>query len=346
VPSRKFSQGTHRRKPGARAFKNNPQRRPNTMSRKIHREQGLLPIFSDLHLDEDGNTIKVEATFAVDVAIEKLAAAFYMDGSASMQDAKNYGDPGWSFLGFKIGLQRNRVKEAMRVIIPYIASKDANGRCRVAYWATDQGGARLEPIGELTAQEADVHEFGGPKLFGTGTQLVPALRDFVAYINNLQKGAEEVKVAYAIFVTDGQIHDYVAVKEYTREIAKAIMDAKFPRTVMMLVGVGPNVMHEQMEELSEMKIRNYKGRDIWCCAEADVVEDLPELVAHLLDENIPAFWGGATITDAAGRTLVAFEDMVPAVIEFELPKNAQKFFINASGKTMEQTMLFKEEEHE
>ena len=316
------------------------------MSRKIHREQGLLPIFSDLHLDEDADTIKIEATFAVDAAIEKLAAAFYMDGSASMKEAENYGDPGWSFLGFQIGLKRNRVKESMRVIIPYIASKDANGRCRVVYWATGQGGAQIEPIGELSPQEADVHGFDGPQHFGTGTQLVPALRDFVAYINSLQKGGEDVKVAYAIFVTDGQIHDYAAVKDYTREIASAIMAAKFPRTVMMLVGVGPNVKHEQMEELSELKIKGYIGRDIWCCAEADVVEDLPELVAHLLDENIPAFWGGATITDAQGRTLAAFEDMVPAVIEFELPKNAQKFFINASGKTMEQTMLFEEEEHE
>jgi len=313
------------------------------MSRKIHREQGLLPIFADLHLEETGDVVNIEATFAVDVAIEKLAAAFYMDGSASMKESENYGDPGWQFLGFNIGLRRNRVKEAMRVIIPYIASKDANGRCRVAYWATGQGGEKIEAIGEMSAQEADVHEFGGPQIFGTGTKLLPALRDFSAYINTLRKNSEDVRVAYAIFVTDGQIHDYNAVKEYTRELAQAIMADKFPRTVLMLVGTGPKVAHEQMEELSEMKIKGYVGRDIWCCAEADVIEDLPELVAHLLDENIPAFWGGATITGEQGRTLAAFEDMVPAVIRFSVKKSAQRFLINASGKTMEQTMIFKEE---
>jgi hypothetical protein len=312
------------------------------MARKIHREQGLLPIFADLHLEEKGaNALHLELTFAVDVAIEKLAAAFYMDGSDSMKQAGNYGRGGGWFQ-LNIGLQRNPVREAMRVIVPYIASKDSSGACRVAYWASGKAGRDIEAIGELTAQDADAFDYAGPKVFGQGTFAVPALRDFVAYINGLQKGGELVKVAYCIVVTDGQLHDYFEAAEYTKEIAKAIMAGKFPRTNLMLVGVGPAVDHEQMEKLSEMKVDGYVGRDIWCCAEADVVDDLPELIAHLLDENTPAFWGGATINDEHGRTLLAFEDMVPAVIEFEVSKNAQKFFITASGQKFEQTLIFPE----
>lgn len=314
------------------------------MARKIHREQGLLPIFADLHIeDKDSDTLHLELTFAVDVAIEKLAAAFYMDGSDSMKQAGNYGRGGGWFQ-LNIGLQRNPVREAMRVIVPYIASKDSNGACRVAYWACGKAGRDIEVIGELSAADADKFDYAGPKQFGQGTYALPVLRDFVAYINGLQKGGELVKVAYGILVTDGQLHDYYEVADYTKEMAKAIMAGKFPRTNLMLVGVGKYVDHEQMEQLSEMDIAGYEGRDIWCCAEADVVDDLPELIAHLLDANTPAFWGGAVITDERGRTLLAFEDMVPAVIEFEVPKTAQKFFMKASGQTLEQTLIFPEHE--
>lgn len=306
------------------------------MSRKMHREGGLLPIFADVHLKERGNQLAVEATFAVDPGIEKLAAAFYMDGSDSMNQAGNYGRKR-AFFSINIGQQRNPVEDAMRIIVPYIAQKDADGVCRVAYWATGSQGTEIEPIGDLTAQDATTFEFDGPQRFGGGTYLLPAVRDFVAYIQRLQQQGD-VKAALGAIVTDGQIHDFNDIMGYTHELANAIMANKFPRTSLVLVGVGPSVDHEQMETLEEATPETFTGRSIWCCAEAESVDDLPELVAHLLDTNTPAFWGGAVLRDENGRVLQSWEDMVPAVIEFELPANARSFTLQVGSETFTQPL--------
>ncbi|HEY1012887.1 MAG TPA: vWA domain-containing protein [Herpetosiphonaceae bacterium] len=313
------------------------------MSRKIHREQGLQPIFADLHLDDEGKNLTVEVAFAIDPHIEKMAAAFYMDGSQSMQQAGNY-TRARSFFSIALGKQRNPVQEAMQIIVPYITQKDADGVCRVAYWAAGREGKAVELIGELDSSTAASYKYHGPQVFGGGTHLLPALRDFVAYIQQLQQKTE-VKAALAIVVTDGQIHDFDDLTRYTKEIANAIMAKKFPPANIVLVGVGESIDHEQMEQLGEVTPKNFTGRDIWCCAEAESVDDLPELVAHLLDTNTPAFWGGAVLKDERGTVLKTWEDMVPAVFEFTVPKTAKSFTLQVGSDVFTQTLEFPEEDH-
>lgn len=306
------------------------------MVREIHKREGLLDIFSEIHRSQVGDKLRLEITFAVDPTIERLAAAFYMDGSDSMRQAGNYGRGGGLFF---LGRRFNPVEAAMRVAVPYVAGKDANGKCRVAYWATGPEGRDVEVIGELTAEEAASYDFRGPKRFGGATYLLAAVRDFVAYIQQLQAGGETIEAALVVVVTDGQFHDFDDVMDYTQELARAIMAGKFPRANFTVVGVGPAVDPEQMEALMHRATPpEYTGREIWCYALADHIGDLPELVSHLVDENTPAFWGGATVTDDAGKTLLTFEDMAPAVIEFEIPATAKSFTLTTGGKSYTQPL--------
>jgi len=303
---------------------------------KLHRESGLLPIFAEIHATERGSTLGIEATFAIDPTIEKLAAAFYMDGSDSMRQAGNYGR-GSTFFGFSIGKQRNPVQEAMHIMVPYMAQKDADGLCHVAYWATGPKGQDIETLGDLNAEQASSYAFRGPQQFGGGTYLLPAVRDFVAYINNERK-KQDIKAALAAFITDGQLHDFDDLVAYTKQLAQAIIDGKFPRANLVIVGVGSEIDEDQLELLEEATPEGYTGRDIWCHAEAESVDDLPELVAHLLDANIPAFWGGAVIKNEQGKIVQAWEDMVPAVIEFELPANARSFTLQVGSEKYTQSL--------
>lgn len=303
---------------------------------KLHRENGLLPMFAELHAEERGDRLGVEVTFAIDPSIEKLAAAFYMDGSDSMRQAGNYGRGGGLF-GFNFGKQRNPVQDAMHIMVPYMTQKDADGVCRVAYWATGKQGKDLEVIGELSAEVAATSEFRGPETFGGGTYLLPAVRDFVAYIQELRQKSD-VRAAIAAIVTDGQLHDFDDLIAYTQDLARAIMKNDFPRTNIVLVGVGSEIDEEQLEQLEEATPAEYTGRDIWCHAEAETVDDLPELVAHLLDANIPAFWGGALLKDEQGKIVQAWEDMVPAVIEFELPATARSFTLQVGSERYTQSL--------
>ncbi len=54
-----------------------------------------------------------------------------------------------------------------------------------------------------------------------GTYLLPAVRDFVGYIKEVQK-TSEVKAALRIIVTDGQIHGFDDLTTYTRDLAGAL----------------------------------------------------------------------------------------------------------------------------
>lgn len=315
---------------------------PRLVVRKSNR---LVEILSDIHGEQEGNVLKVEATFAIDANVENLAAAFYMDGSASMDNSGNYGTRGVLF-GF--GRQKNLVEEAMRVAVPFVAGKDANGRCYVGYWACGASGQLIEPIGELTAEQAQNGKFPGPQGFGNATHLLPAVRDFVRYVQTCMQSGENVEAALAVIVTDGQFHDAEQVIEYTHAtLAPAIVAGKFPKTVFTVVGIGKDVDAEKMEEFShEATPEDFPGREIWCYALAEQISALPQLVAHLVDANTPAFYGGLKVTDPSGKTVLQLEDMVPTVIEFDLPLSARSFSLTAGGQTVTQEIVVVEEEHE
>src|SRR5215213_3343898 len=105
----------------------------------------IVKPFSDVH--NKGGTIL--ATLLHDPTVEGLDVALYMDGSASMEN--DYGPRG---ILAQLGGVENKVEPQMRWMLQYLATKDRNGKLRVAYWATGDGSA-LEVLGELTAAEAE-----------------------------------------------------------------------------------------------------------------------------------------------------------------------------------------------
>lgn len=314
------------------------------------RKHGLVPELADLHGRQVGDHFQVALTFTVDAAVENLALAMYMDGSESMRGSGNYGRGGGILA--RLGRQRNPVQEVMRAIVPHLAALDATNSCRVVYWATGPGGQSIEVIGEMNAQQAETTEFPGPRSFGGATHLLPAIRDFVAYIKQLIQAGEKINVAFCVVVTDGQLHDQDAVIEYTTTaLLPAIQEGKFPRTLVTMVGVGRDVSEEQLEELeheSAPEGTSDHSRGIFCYAMADEISQVPQLVSHLLDANAPAFYGGAVIRDQNGQIVATFEDMVPVVVEFQLPlaNDEVTFNIEAGGNVIQQRLQVVEEEHE
>lgn len=302
---------------------------------EIRKTRHLEPLFIDIHGESEGTKLLLEVTLAIEASVERMAGAFYMDGSDSMRQAGNYGRRGGLL---NIGKQKNAVEEAMRIAVPYVVGKDASGQCRVAYWATGSQGRQIEVVGEFTAQQASIASFPGPVTYGGGTHLQPAIQDFVTYIQGLRYQGEAIDAALAVVVTDGQFHDIEYVKSYIQnQLAPWIREGKFPRTVFTLVGIGSSIDEEQLEELQHKATpRNYPFRPIFCYALAETLDQLPTLVNHLLDTNTPAFYGGATIT-SDDQIVATYEDMVPAVLIFSVPSHTRSFSLHVDGKTYTQT---------
>ncbi len=293
--------------------------------------------FSDLHREGD----HVRATLLHDPTVEGLDMAMYIDGSGSMADeytpsTKIVGGF-WKrlFGGGEVVELPNVVTPEARKMLAYLATKDWNGKLRVAYWATANG---VEHIGDFDGRSASTHEFNGPREQGSYTMLAPALHDFVDYMKVQAKAG--ARQGCAVIVTDGQIHDADKVKKLSGEIADKIARGQLPRMNFVLVGVGSQIDEEQMEAISHLE--HVGVGHMWCHRVAAEMKDLPELVAVLVDETMTVAAGG-TVYDQSGTILKVYEGRLPAVLEFEVPEGTRSFVLEVNGQRFEQPIP--EEEH-
>ena len=287
--------------------------------------------FSDVHR----RGLKVTATLLHDPTVEGLDVALYVDGSASMED--EYGPRG---ILARLGPVRNQVEPQVQWMLEYLASKDRDGRLRVVYWATGDGSA-LEEVGDLAGAEAKAYKFPGPKFYGKGTVMLPALRDYIAHIREeIGRGARR---GLAVIITDSQVHDADDVVAYSTQVAKEIAAGRLPRLNFVLVGVGSEVDEEQMEEMCH---EEYPGvGHLWCHRVADRMEEMAELVAVLVDETMTVAAGG-TITDDRGTVLKVYEARLPAVLEFEVPEGAKSFTLEVNGQRYTQPLPEDDDHHD
>jgi hypothetical protein len=277
--------------------------------------------FSDVH--RTGN--RIIATLLHDPTVEGLDVGLYMDGSASMEPT--YGPRG---VLAKLGGVRNQVEPQMRWMLEYLANKDRNGILRVAYWACGDG-QQIEVVGDLKGTDAQSYKFPGPRSYGKGTFLLPAIRDYVAYIR--EQVALGARRGLAVIITDSQLYDAEDVKAYSAQVAKEIGAGRLPRLNLVLVGVGEQVDEEQMEEVCH---EVYPGvGHLWCHRVADRMEEMAELVAVLVDETMTVAAGG-TVTDEKGAVIKIYEARLPAVLEFDVPPGCRSFTLEVGGQKFTQ----------
>jgi hypothetical protein len=285
--------------------------------------EAIVKPFSDVH-NKGGHIV---ATLLHDPTVEGLDVALYMDGSASMEG--EYGPRG---ILAKLGPVKNNVEPQMHWMLEYLASKDRDGKLRTAYWATGDG-SQLETVGELPGSEAKNYKFPGPKFYGKGTVMLPVLRDYVAYIREQVKAG--ARRGLAVIITDSDIHDLADVKAYSAQVAKEVAAGRLPRISFVLVGVGAQVKEEVLEEIAH---EEYPGvGHLWCHRHADRMEEMAELVAVLVDSTMTVAAGG-TITDDKGNVLKTYEARLPAVLEFEVPKDCKSFTLEVAGQKFTQPL--------
>ncbi|GDX82385.1 hypothetical protein LBMAG42_41960 [Deltaproteobacteria bacterium] len=312
-----------------------------------HEHERPVEPFSDLHVEHE----HVRATLLHDPTVEGLDVALYLDGSGSMAEdyRESHLSKGGGILYELFGWGEepsvetipNRVEPQARWMLEYLASKDRNGKLRVAYWACGNDGRRVETVGELAAADAKRVRFQGPKHLGQFTVLTPALNDFLTYFDGeVKKGARQ---GCCVIITDGAIHDAEEVKIWSRKLAAGIGAGRYPRVNLILVGVGHVVKEEQLEDICH---EEYPGiGHLWCHRIAEEIKNVAELVAALVDETMTVAAGG-TITDDKGRVVKRYEGRLPAVLEFEVPEGCTSFTLEVGGRKYTQPLPEEGEEHE
>ncbi|HYT92540.1 MAG TPA: hypothetical protein VEL76_27740 [Gemmataceae bacterium] len=277
-----------------------------------------------------GGKVRVTATILMEPRREGTQTGIALDGSGSMEAL--YGaDQGGGFFASLFGRKKQTVNEITPVaqrLCAYLARKlDADGGTTCIYWATGPGGSRIQEIGDLRAEEAEKHVFGPPRDFGTGTQLLPAVKYFVDRFADAPWG-------FYVFITDGELHDLAAVKQYSTTLARAVAAGRRKPLKFVLIGIGGNVNEGQMEELDDLDTGTEV--DLWDHKLASEMRVLQEIFAEVVDKNARVSDKGRVL-DAQGRVVKNYSDTgVPAFLEFELPAGSPFFVLEVEGQRIQQ----------
>ncbi len=276
-----------------------------------------------------GGRIRVTATILMEPHKEGAQTGIALDGSGSM--AKLYGkDDGGGVLSpiFRKTQPQNEVTPVAQQICAYLARRiDADGGTTVIYWSTGENGSEIEVVGDLRADEAERHIFGPPRDFGTGTQLLPAVKYFVERFKDAPWG-------FYAFITDGELHDLDAVKQYSTWLAREVAAGRRKPLKFVLIGLGPDANEGQMEELDDLETGT--PIDLWDHKLAKEMRVLQEIFAEVVDKNARVANNGR-ILDPQGRVLRNYGDVgLPAYLEFEVPVGTPYFTLEVNGQCIHQ----------
>src|SRR5262249_18623517 len=142
---------------------------------------------------------------------------------------------GWlgSLLGMNKPKPANQVAPVAQKVTSYLARKlDADGGTTAIYWALGDGGSQVQVLGDFPHYDAESYPFDPPADWGTGTQLLPAVRYFVERFRTAPFG-------FYVFITDGELHDLESVKTYSVQLAKDVAAKRRNPLKFVLIGVGP-----------------------------------------------------------------------------------------------------------
>jgi hypothetical protein len=274
--------------------------------------------------------VRIVATVLMEPSREGTQTGIALDGSGSMAPVYGVGQP-VGFLASLFGKKKETVNEITPVaqrICSYLAGKiDADGGTTCIYWAVGPGGSDIEEVGDLTAEEAATHVFGPPKDFGTGTQLLPAVRYFVDRFSDAPWG-------FYVFITDGELHDVEDVKRYSTDLARKVAAKERRPLKFVLIGVGENINEGQMEELDDLDTGT--DVDLWDHKIAQEMRVLQEIFAEVVDKNA-RIADKARILDAQGQLVKDFSDTgLSAFLEFEMPAGSAYFTLEVNGNRIHQ----------
>jgi hypothetical protein len=276
---------------------------------------------------------RVVATILMEPQREGTQTGIALDGSGSM--AKLYGvAQGGGVLSAIFGGHKpphNDITPVAQKLCAYLARKiDADGGTTCIYWAVGPGGSQVQVIGDLTADDAERHTFGPPNDFGTGTQLLPAVRYFVERFRDAPWG-------FYVFITDGELHDLDEVKAYSTRLAKEVNAGRRKPLKFVLIGIGPDVNEAQMEELDDLDTGT--PIDLWDHKLASEMRVLQEIFAEVVDKHARVADSGR-ILDPQGRVVKNYGDTgVPAYLEFEMPADAAYFTLEVNGNRIHQGLF-------
>jgi len=291
--------------------------------------------FSSINIEKDPstNTVTVTPQILLDrliddkgQEIEGAAFGLALDGSASMKDL--YG----TALG-PFGGKPNEVAPVAKAMLKFLAGYAGDGSVNMIFWAVGPGGKDIEDLGKIEYSKVDAlkdNDLKPKKLLGRSTHLLPAIQHFTEGM------LKDAPWAMAVFITDGAIDDMDEVEKYTEQMAVEVDSGRRKLVKLVLIGFGEYIQADQLEKLDNFEAS--VDVDIWSSKMASEMEALYEIFDEVMSENLILAPTGK-IFDDSGRLLKAYNDGIPAKLEFTLQPGSKGFKLEIPGQpTIEQDL--------
>lgn len=238
-----------------------------------------------------------------------------IDGSRSMMDLY-----GISISPFPSPLP-NLVEPVAKTLLNKLV--ECSDSVDFAYWAVGPGGKEVEDVGCVTLDRIDSLKIRPKKSLGSGTYLMPIIKHFV------EDKLKDAPWAMAIIITDGKIDDMEDVMNWTEQYAVAINAGKQKLIKLVLIGLGEEDEVYQLERLENFVTS--VGIDVWS---SNLAVDLNDLNDKIFDEVLGevVIAPSGKIIDDTGKVLKAYNDNLPARMEFKLKPGSTKFKLEIQGK--------------
>jgi hypothetical protein len=278
----------------------------------------------EVHPHPDGS--RVIARIRMRPQVENAQTGLAIDGSVSMMN----------HFGAQLPpMFRKPEHNVMQVVAggmaKMLADFDSDGQTTVIYWATGLLGESIEILGDMDSTKAASFPFTGPKKFGTGTKLAPAVR-YYAY----ERFPDE-KWCIFVFITDGVIEDLEEVKQLSLEIGQQMAVGVRGFTKFVLIGLGDHVNHDQLGELDDL---DYAGLitpdgekvDLWDARNAANMYTLETVFDECVGENSIVATSG-NVCDSFNKPVKplrrnSYSDGLPALLEFICSPGSTSFTLS------------------
>ncbi|MEQ8236455.1 MAG: hypothetical protein ABRQ23_06755 [Syntrophomonadaceae bacterium] len=227
-----------------------------------------------------------------------------------------------------ISLSTNTMDYVGSEITAYLSKNLAKaGSSTIIYWSGGNGGD-IEEVGEISeAACANLNLDGPDKMsFGSGTQLLPAVKFFVERCQKTQPGL-------FVFLTDGRIEDLNEVKEYTAVLAQDILNGQRSQLKFVLVGVSDEIDEAQWRLLDKLDGQNFAN--IWDQMIVTDFQDMIKIFNEVL-RNTQIVAQQGTLLDDSGKLLKKYPDGMPSQVVFSMPASASGFKIEMDWRHISQ----------
>ena len=273
---------------------------------------------------------RVEIYIRLDQRVENMRAGIAIDGSASMMSLfaanipKLFRQPG-----------ANIMEPVVRHLSCYICDYSSDGTVELLYWALGSGGKRIQPLGVFSSEQCRQIPVEGPTkyVWGTGTKLLPALDYFLSQF-------QDAEWTIILFITDGALEDFEAVKSRAMEVAQEIVNGSRKACKFIMIGIG-DADEEQLQELDDMfdgtDLGEIHGIDLWDCKMANDMNELHDIWDEV-DFNI-TLPGSARIFDSKHKLLQSYADGIPQRMEFDVVETETSVIIEMAGQTFAQPLV-------